>query len=463
MFPLLFESPKKYRSSLRKNQVLFRHPWVGNGTERGQQFCKGVGALDKIRRAQLQVDLDKLLTAAPLSKENAPKGLDGKVLDWYFDPLKPLVAIECTGEGPVAHGVKIENDDEMKVGLKYLRRIAELENECAILKRERIQLRSQVDELTQALGHRGDFESEATLSECYTHWKSRLRCKSEEQRVKILRLSNHVVNGLGLTTKWCELTRASIVAAIDKSSPKTEHERYARTQAFKRFCRDICLPKEEDGLGFIKNPGKTLQAGSAIAIQQRRIAGGTVNTLDPCKYVKDRCAMPLYWKAMVATLGFGGLRLSEAAGLLWEDIDFKKKLIRVRSNDVHPGLKTDSSHRPIRPIPNFWKVLAKFRKAVPGDRLVFERKESKSGSWFDMFHGKPRCIELSKSLADVLESYDATGGEYARRLRRWWETTMRKNGYTELAAFMGGHSSAVGARHYTDWEHLALKACIKPA
>ena len=52
------------------------------------------------------------------------------------------------------------------------------------------------------------------------------------------------------------------------------------------------------------------------------------------------------------------------------------------------------------------------------------------------------------------------GIERARRLRRYWETTMRSRGLGELIEAMGGHSDEVGKRHYTKFAELVRSAKI---
>ena len=50
--------------------------------------------------------------------------------------------------------------------------------------------------------------------------------------------------------------------------------------------------------------------------------------------------------------------------------------------------------------------------------------------------------------------------EPARRLRRFWETTMRAKGLGDLIQAMGGHSDAVGLAHYTKFEKIVAAAKV---
>jgi integrase len=147
--------------------------------------------------------------------------------------------------------------------------------------------------------------------------------------------------------------------AVEACKPG-DHGRYALKQATKQFFTELCKPRENNGLGFCKNPAAFLKPGSPLTIQNKRRAAGLVLTLDPRPLVTS--ALPLYWKTFTGLLGFAGLRASEAAGLLWADIDFDMRLIRIRPNEIHPGLKTDPSLRPIRPFPNLWPLLEQLRE-----------------------------------------------------------------------------------------------------
>jgi integrase len=81
------------------------------------------------------------------------------------------------------------------------------------------------------------------------------------------------------------------------------------------------------------------------------------------------CATPAY-QPLIATLGYSGLRLSEALGLTWQEIDFEAEEIHVRHQlskatlkkpARRKPLKTEAAHRDVVLLPQLAETLKAHR------------------------------------------------------------------------------------------------------
>jgi integrase len=90
------------------------------------------------------------------------------------------------------------------------------------------------------------------------------------------------------------------------------------------------------------------------------------------------------YRPLVATVAFTGLRISEALGLVWEDVDFEAGVIRVRkqlgrdADRVDP--KTPQAKRDVLLLPGLGRVLRELKLASsysePGDFVFASRTGS---------------------------------------------------------------------------------------
>lgn len=92
------------------------------------------------------------------------------------------------------------------------------------------------------------------------------------------------------------------------------------------------------------------------------------------------CA-PEEYKAYYITRFFTGMRTSEIDGLMWDNVDFKNKIILVRQSLVKgilKGLKTDSSYREIDLIDRVVAALKKHKETADlSDKFVFTNRHHK--------------------------------------------------------------------------------------
>ena len=115
------------------------------------------------------------------------------------------------------------------------------------------------------------------------------------------------------------------------------------------------------------------------------------------KAIRETRAYPL-----VLVLLYGGLRIGEALGLLWSDIDFENGTISVKRSIVYPAehpegiinreLKTDAAERTI-PVPMF--VV---------NYLWTEMRRSKSAYVFSMQNGKHLSASSYRALWRLVET-----------------------------------------------------------
>ena len=145
--------------------------------------------------------------------------------------------------------------------------------------------------------------------------------------------------------------------------------------------------------------------------------------------------------------------MGEACGLEWVKVDFDRRVLSIQPSAEHPGLKTVSSERPIKPFRKLWPILAEWRANRLNERLVFPRPTSPGESWFLNVLGSAKPNHVSRELSQALVAAGMTktqACEPQRRARRYWETRLRSIGRTDLVALMSGHSPQVGLDHYTD-------------
>ena len=104
---------------------------------------------------------------------------------------------------------------------------------------------------------------------------------------------------------------------------------------------------------------------------------------------------------------FCGLRKGEALGLMWKDIDFENRMIRVersivyldsnRHGEINDDMKTDSAHRTIPMPPEVYDVLRK------------EKVKTNSAYVFSMKNGQFLTAESFRSMWDIVR-YRTIGG-----------------------------------------------------
>ena len=155
----------------------------------------------------------------------------------------------------------------------------------------------------------------------------------------------------------------------------------------------------------------------------------------------------------VVVLLFCGLRKGEALGLMWKDIDFEKRMMKIersivyldnnRHGEINTDLKTDSARRTIPMSPEVCEVLKK------------EKQKSNSAYVFSMKNGQFLTAESFRSMWDIIR-YRTIGGPatghhvhatldfdvHPHQLRHTCCTRWISNGMTpKEAQYLMGHAS----------------------
>ena len=129
-------------------------------------------------------------------------------------------------------------------------------------------------------------------------------------------------------------------------------------------------------------------------------------TDDQCKSLLQATKGTRVYPFIVVCL-FCGLRKGEALGLMWKDIDFENRMIRVersivyldsnRHGEINDDMKTDSAHRTIPMPPEVYDVLRK------------EKVKTNSAYVFSMKNGQFLTAESFRSMWDIVR-YRTIGG-----------------------------------------------------
>ena len=426
----------------------YRHPVVKGKDGRGKSVRRGVARNEQAGR--VLDDLNRLIKQAPTNETEATKS------DFHADAWRAY--FDAFGPPPKKRSLR----SHVRKFIKAQYRGAEFPSEVSELKLRIARLEAERDALGAQLNVKSDAEKALTVEMAFYHAQFNLTCRagaSPIQRQGILRRIGIVCEALGLDRRIAELTKADVLAAVETTAPASELERHARLQAAKRFFDFLARPVNEDGLALTSNPASNIEAGSVSKIQRGKQQRDEVQVLDPFVLLPK---LDTYSGALVAVLGFAGLRLAEAGALEWEMVNFDAKLIHIRANVHYPALKSVHSYRDICPFPDVWDYL-KALKDVSKSPLVFPRVGiTKKATWLDTYLGVVKQTYFSIWLKKKLETDTGLSlPEPALRLRRYWQTTMRENGYESLIQAMGGNDAkAVGLPHYAKWSKLVSSAKI---
>jgi len=457
--------------------ISFRHPLALTPQGYGKPVCRRLDRYPLSIQGKIQEDLKTLLAAQPRLRSEAPEGLHEAALDFWFAPLgikskeartafgfslaslRPVAEADLAALASAMKSLHIEADpaswteQTRRFVDSLIIRIQDLEAQSnGQFKRIR-DLEAQLAGLLKETGAKNEAAKAITLGACLDHFKAHLSCKSEAAKKDCLRRVEAVVAGLGLAKPYASITKKTILDEAAKLGGSTTEKAY-RLRDFKRFCRLLAFDAANDGLG-LDNPAETIKPGTP----ERK----DPEILDPRVLLKWHLSD--YWKAFVSVLGFAGLRLGEAASLEWTMLDWKKKIIRLRSSSQYPKLKNAISERDVAPFANCWRWLQAHKKTASHETLVFPRlwrwtegeakktKYAENETWFDDRDGSARCVNLPRVFGEEMEAARPKGSKTdlrqpALRLRHFWVTSLYSTGNGQLDAVMGGHSAETGRKHY---------------
>ena len=464
---------RKARATNHDGVLQYRHPWVNDKDgKKGKIIRRGTGKLPPVDQNGILHECQILLDRAPKIRTDAPSGVREDLLDAYFDAFgkKKKGAGLAELMDAVHDKASLSHATLKKLGMNWIGeapptgevwdKIIELQDEMDALKRENERLQSAGKVFTRAVGERAESEKRMIVEEVHAHWEKHFRAKSESQTIATKRRVKVVLECIGWQKRYVDITKADIQLGV-KASKAGDFEKPKRIQAIKRFFSDVCNPKSENGLEFSVNPAKRLHAESLAKVQKRKIERSGIDTLDP-RGVINIDGISLFIKTLVTMLGFAGLRLSEAAGLRWKDINFTDQTIRVMANEHKGNVKTSDSYRLIKPFPNLWPYLTDWQTSGETDEILFPHMNDKTKMYFHKLHGgsESKC-PLTKVLSRKLKKLKVSGSKFALRLRRWYSTTMYEMGYGAIETYMSGHSVKTALGHYVDRDTIVKATKIE--
>jgi integrase len=113
------------------------------------------------------------------------------------------------------------------------------------------------------------------------------------------------------------------------------------------------------------------------------------------------------WRPLLVTAIFSGMRSSELRGLTWDDVDFERKVIRIRQRadawNVMGAPKSDAGEREIPMTPMVVNALREWRLACPrGDLgLVFPNGNGRIENHSNILHRGFHTLQRSVGMVDA--------------------------------------------------------------
>jgi len=131
---------------------------------------------------------------------------------------------------------------------------------------------------------------------------------------------------------------------------------------------------------------------------------------------------------------FAGLRIGEARHLVWDDIDFERKVILIRpswKNSMFWEPKTQSSIRRVPIVPELEKILIHQRETNRRNLWVFETYRGTQLSWH---HPTTRFRQICDALG-FKKRY------VVHSLRKYWASTVAQQGMDPMVMIKAfGHT-----------------------
>jgi integrase len=472
---------------LKDGVVSFRHPLLPNRPTIRRSLIGKCRADD---HSKVEVSLLYLLKARPTLRDDCkpPVGIElhPLALKFWFDPLGVVIENAKLAKAALATFLlnkemaglyHLHNQRAMEQGIifdpfdwdegtsqfvGYL--INEIKNATANENKKSatiLELEDQILALRKATGQKSALQASLTLGKCLEHFQEHSSFKSAETRECQMRRIKRLVDHLKPSTLHSSIRLSDITKAVDAVSAANEYaetEKWQHASAMKRFFRELSYPVHSNGLA-LENPAVAYKVKSTMTLARARRRNGGIKILDP-KPLIESPLMPLYWRAMFGIMGYAGLRMTECAALDWNAIDFDQKLIHVRASALYPELKSVMSERDCKPFGNIWPVLEDYRKATEAHETKLLFPKDGNGSWIKKNKDKFRALHLTERCIRTLKEAGMPTPEPTRRLRRYWETTMRAQGLAHLIEPMGGHENAVGVAHYTRNEAIVMAATV---
>jgi integrase len=294
-----------------------------------------------------------------------------------------------------------------------------------------------VENHQRALANLPRLDCPLNIKSAYEWWKSAgLDCKSPKERQRILTRVKHCVDKIG-EKEIPTLTQEDVRIKFKVS----EGEQSKRTRDLRRMLRDV---QEHFEIKSLKPIIKSMHYQSPLMIG-RKTEKVTLEKKILMEFLGGKS--PIYWRALIGFLAGTGARLAEAAACRWEDVDTKKRLVRIQPTDAKPELKTSTSSRFLRPMDLVWPLLTELKLQTGKSIFLFPRLSRSDKPILDrhwIIDGHADALSMRLGRLDT-----KLGRKIPMRARRFYETEMLVEGWpSDLVGLMTGHGELVQQAHY---------------
>lgn len=425
----------------------------------GGQVTRGLGTTDELE-ARLICDALVLLREREIERPaSAPPGLHPRAVALYFGvELETVAEVAHPYDGALEvtdHGLASLGLDDRRAVVDAIARAHELRARNAELEAEVVDLRHRLEALEASTIARAAAAADRCppMSTALELFETHLHASvSKGQADALMSITRRFTGSLKGVRTPAHVTPDHVSTWIDDFCKGADKAATRRWKARLRVGRFLNWAAKLYGF-----PSPMYQVPAPTAHQLQRESGEihwhALKDVDAAiKALPDD-----YWKALVATLAFAGLRIAELVWLRRSDIELvgKRRQIWVSTvDDGHGGrheLKTGHSRRTVEVHPTkLWPLLKKHLAKTKGEVFAFpmpedvKRQARLSGGHTERWVTATLSRRLSGGVGGFLPE-----GMSARTLRRTFGSLMLRDGKSvaEVAAAMGNTPAVVQA-HY---------------
>jgi integrase len=306
-------------------------------------------------------------------------------------------------------------------------------------KRERASLLAALREGRQAA------RSEMTFAALFDEWLATRRGRVAERTLEYDETQAKRIKPVLGDLRVQAITVTDVRRLLDTTSTLAEWTRYGML----RVLRQVLKMARDEGL-IVRDPTEALQAHERPKQRSKRKG----RRLSPAELVAvidaaERCTPS--FAPLIVLLAFTGMRIREALGLRWQDVDLDAATIRLRwqlarDDLTYVPLKTDAGARDIPVLPALRRRLIEHRLASPWTRP--------SDPVFAATSGKPKAYRNARravgSVGEALD-VDLVSHDFRRSLASFLIVAARADD-AAVTAVMGHANIETTRRIYAgDW------------
>lgn len=431
---------KTARYKVNGDVLNFWHPYATGADGYALKIRKGLAKFSHDERAAILAGVETLLTLRPDSLDAIKGGhkVSPIACKWYFATM-PAGSVSANE----IEALFLEQTPTLKTtDWRTLAVVQALQRKVAAHVATIAERDLTIAMLQKELGQQHAAAQSLTIGEALAHYTAHFAAATVATTKSLIANARATLEAIGLGVRVATVTKHDLESKLGTVNV------VKRTKAIKRFFAFMSSPKNEGGLE-LGNPAKNL----AVKWEATTPAA---ETLDP-RDILERCELDEAQRALIALMGYAGLRLSEAAGLEWSDIDFTARVIYIRPNDARQTLKTSASKRVVKPFPNIWSTIDTYRNSHPGaSGLMFTQPDGTP--WTITRDGNTASPELSQALTKAVRKVFTFKSKLNLCLRHFWSTKMCESEFKHLESAMGAHSAAISRKHYQNQEKLIKAA-----